>query len=331
MTNTLKDRCSRVLSALNLIDDSTQLHAEPLTGGVASDIAKVTVVDKVYCIKFALAKLRVEADWYAPVERNYAEFRWLQTVNNIIPDRSLKLYGHCAEENGFAMDFISSPESYLFKTALFQGKGQDYQAASIGDLLGHIHNASSHEDFDRSPFHNRDDFHALRLEPYLIHTAGKHPEISENLLDMSDQLYQNQSILIHGDVSPKNIIFDGGLPYLLDAECATMGDPAFDVAFCLNHFILKGLYRPAYQTGYLNLCTAFWHSYKPHINWEHRDKLEARILSLLPMLMLARVDGKSPVEYFDTTQQDTCRKIALRLIIEPKATLPSFLQSITSS
>lgn len=331
MTVTLKDRCINLLLALNLLPPNTDIQVEPLTGGVASDIAKVTVGDNIYCIKFALAKLRVAADWYAPVERNYAEYRWLKAINNIIPETSLQLYGHSAEEHGFAMDFISGQDSYLLKTALFEGKGLNSQATAIGHLLGQIHKASAHAAFDCSPFQNRDDFYALRLEPYLVYTAGKHPDISNDLMEMSDRLYQNQQILIHGDVSPKNIIFEAEHPYLLDAECATMGDAAFDVAFCLNHFILKGLYLPDFQLPYLDLCAAFWDAYQVHVNWEQTEALEARMLRLLPMLMLARVDGKSPVEYFNTKEKDACRSIARRLIKDPKIQLPDVLKFIASA
>lgn len=331
MTDALTTRCRRVLLALDLMPETANLIAEPLTGGVASDIAKVEVGDEIYCIKFALPKLRVEADWYAPVERNYAEYCWLKAVNDIIPEASLKLYGHSAEENGFAMDFISGENSYLLKTALFDGKGTESQANAIGHLLGQIHKASSDATFDTNPFQNRDDFYALRLEPYLVYTAQKHPDICEALITMSEQLYGTQTILIHGDVSPKNIIFDNEQPYLLDAECATMGDPAFDLAFCLNHFILKGLYAPEYRQRYLRLCTAFWTAYQLHISWEEKESLEARTMHLLPMLMLARVDGKSPVEYFNAQQKETCRTLARRLIIAPETLLQQVLQSIAAA
>jgi len=82
---------------------------------------------------------------------------------------------------------------------------------------------------------------------------------------------------------------------MLDAECATMGDPCFDVAFCLNHFILKSLHVRPRSKDYLEFCNSFWKSYSRSVDWEPLDGLEARVALLLPMLMLGRVDGKSPV------------------------------------
>lgn len=326
----LMRRCARLLTTLDLMPSGASLHAEPLTGGVASDIAKVSVNDKVYCVKFALAKLRVKADWYAPVERNYAEYRWLKLVNEILPDASLTLYGHCDTEHGFVMDYIDGNDSYLLKTALFEGKGEPHQAAKIGDVLGRIHHASSLSDFARGPFHNQDDFHALRLEPYLIYTATQHEDIADELLAMSSLLYRADTVLIHGDVSPKNIIFDNQRALLLDAECATMGDACFDIAFCLNHFILKGLYLPAYRRRYFALCEAFWQAYQTHVSWEDKQSLEERVTRLLPMLMLARCDGKSPVEYFDDTHKQICRSAAVALIKSPQKNLSSFINILTT-
>ena len=42
-------------------------------------------------------------------------------------------------------------------------------------------------------------------------------------------------------------------PVFLDAECAWYGDPAFDLAFCLNHLLLKCLWAPARRERFLAL------------------------------------------------------------------------------
>ena len=117
MAETLKKRCRSLLTDLGLMSGDDTLTVEPLAGGVASDIARVSVKGASYCVKFALPKLRVEADWFAPVERNLAEYRWLQTVAEIAPDAAVRLHGHSAGEQGFVMEYLSSPDSYLFKTA----------------------------------------------------------------------------------------------------------------------------------------------------------------------------------------------------------------------
>ena len=61
----------------------------------------------------------------------------------------------------------------------------------------------------------------------------------------------NKRALVHGDVSPKNILGGPAGPVFLDAECAWWGDPAFDLAFCLNHLLLKCLWTPRARDGFL--------------------------------------------------------------------------------
>ena len=330
MSEPLQQRCHRLLTELGLIAEQDAITATALTGGVASDIAHVQAGGHDYCVKFALSKLRVKADWYAPVERNLAEYRWLEAYAQLDPEGAITLYGHSPSLNGFVMQYLSGPDTYLFKSALFEGKGNKADAMNIGRNLGRMHQASSKRHFDTSPFDNRDDFYAIRIEPYLIHTAKAHDAVTSKITAMADHLYQSQQVLIHGDVSPKNILVRNDRTYLLDAECATMGDASFDVSFCLNHFILKALHVPERRNDYLGLCDVFWQAYKAEIDFEDHDSLERRIAQLLPMLLLARVDGKSPVEYLTETTAVEVRQHALSLIHHQPATLLQLINQLQS-
>jgi hypothetical protein len=92
----------------------------------------------------------------------------------------------------------------------------------------------------------------------------------------------------------------------LDAECAWWGDPAFDLAFCLNHLLLKCLWTPAARAQFLQCFDALSATYLRLVDWEQPAALERRAARLLPGLFLARVDGKSPVEYI-TAEADKAR------------------------
>ena len=62
----------------------------------------------------------------------------------------------------------------------------------------------------------------------------------------------------------------------------------------------------------------FVSSYLAHARWEPRATLEARIAHLLPALLLARIDGKSPVEYLtDEAPKGIARGFAMPLIAKP--------------
>ena len=128
----------------------------------------------------------------------------------------------------------------------------------------------------------------------------------------------NKYALVHGDVSPKNILCGPNGPVFLDAECAWWGDPAFDLAFCLNHLMLKCLWIPAVRDALLESFQAMAAAYLPLVAWEPVAALEARAAHLLPALFLARVDGKSPVEYITKGEQrETVRRVARRLLADP--------------
>ena len=84
---------------------------------------------------------------------------------------------------------------------------------------------------------------------------------------------------------------------LLDCEAAWFGDPAFDAAFLLNHLFLKALHQPVWREQYLRLAFVCWSEYRVGLAERFDGNLYTRIGRMLLMLMLARMDGKSPVEY----------------------------------
>ena len=321
-------RCRRLLVELGLCAPGDDLGITPLTGGVASDIGLVRTGSRSFCVKFALAQLKVAEVWRAPVHRNKAEYHWLMAAAQVVPASVPKLYGRSDREGGFAMEFLNGDQVCLWKAALLQALPDRGEAARVGVILGRIHAASTAADFDTAPFRNRDDFHALRLEPYLLFTASRHPIVADRLGFLAERLYKQDRVLVHGDVSPKNILFRDDTPVFLDAECATMGDASFDVAFCLNHLILKALHLPECRERLLSNVLQFWNAYSDQVIWEDKAAIEGRICDLLPMLMLARVDGKSPVEYLNDARRELIRRISVPLIAAPKTRLADLIGSV---
>lgn len=328
MTTTLEQLCAALMEGIGLCSAAEVTSVRPLAGGVASDIAAVSFKGRTVCTKFALAKLNVTEEWFAPVHRGRAEYAWLGAAGAIVPGSVPALLGWSDKENGFAMEFIDGANTYLWKGALLQAAPLQGEAVAVADVLGRIHAASTAENFDRAPFDNAADFDQLRLEPYLRFTAKRHTALAEPLVTMAEALLRSRTALVHGDVSPKNILFRDGQPIVLDAECATMGDPAFDVAFCLNHLLLKSYHLPTLQTDLRAEVANFWKAYAGHVTWEPVAELETRIATLLPMLMLARIDGKSPVEYLSEARRGQVRAAALPLIGTPAPDLAELLNRL---
>lgn len=294
----------------------------PLAGGVSSDIWRVVTPSHDICIKRALPQLKVKADWHAPISRNASEWEWLQFVARHVPTAVPEPLAHDAKAGLFAMRFLPAHDYPLWKAQLLEGKISLATAAAVGATLAIIHDASAADASIPERFDTTDNFYALRLEPYLLDTGRKHPALASKLDSLIQTTIASRVALVHGDVSPKNILVGPTSPVLLDAECAWYGDPAFDLAFCLNHLLLKCLVRPRQQDEYLAAFAALRDHYLAGVRWESTGELEARAAALLPALFLARIDGKSPVEYLhDERDQDLVRTCAIPLIEHAPATL----------
>jgi aminoglycoside phosphotransferase (APT) family kinase protein len=310
------------LERLGLLGRAEPVRFAPLTGGVASDIWLVEAGSegaRRFVVKRALEKLKVAADWRVPVARNAAEAEWLRVAGAIAPGSAPKVLAHDPEAGLFAMTYLPRETHPVWKERLRAGEADPAFAAAIGRTITRIHAATAGDEAIARRFANDDLFHAIRLEPYLEATAARHPDLAAPLLGLSSSTLRAHLALGHGDVSPKNILVGPGRqPVFLDAECAWYGDPAFDLAFCLNHLLLKCLWVPQAAAGFLACFAALARAYLAGVSWEGPAELEARAARLLPALLLARVDGKSPVEYV-TDERD---KQAVRDFARPRIRVP---------
>ncbi len=163
-------------------------------------------------------------------------------------------------------------------------------------------------------------FDAIRLEPYLVATARAHPDLAPRLEALVATTRKTKRVLVHGDFSPKNLLIGPKGPVILDAECAWYGDPAFDLAFVLNHLLLKGAWKVRWRRRYAEAFAALLEGYLSHVQWEAPSDVAARTAALLPGLMLARVDGKSPVEYLTAGDaKNAVRAFAREFLQDPVA------------
>ena len=299
--NGLEPEIISFLERSGLASKGEDLQAERLPGGVSSDIWLVrTHHPGPFCVKRALPRLRVAAEWIADPRRNSTEVTWLSRVARVNPDAVPKVLASDSSLGVFAMEYLPPAEYELWKTKLARGDVHVETAVRVGQQLAAIHasfarSASSAADFDTGPA-----FHSLRLEPYLLATARVHADLAPVLESLAERTAATRFTVVHGDVSPKNILLGSRGPVFLDAECAWFGDPAFDLAFCLNHLLLKTVWVPSAEGRLLESFDALARSYLDGVDWEPSGAVEYRAASLLPGLLLARIDGKSPVEYLTT-------------------------------
>jgi tRNA A-37 threonylcarbamoyl transferase component Bud32 len=285
-----------------------------LSGGVSSELWKVELPGRTICVKTALQRLNVPGEWLAPTSRNTVEYDWLSFAAPLCPGHVPTVLAHSSDAGMFAMEYLPPEQFPVWKAQLLAGRVAVETAGQVGELLGRLHAASAADPTVAVRFATDANFDALRIGPYLRATASKHPHLRRRFSDLASRTAGTHLAVVHGDVSPKNILIGPQGPVLLDAECAWFGDPAFDVAFCLNHLLIKSILLPEQADVLYDAARKLTDSYAEHIDWESPELLQLRVASLLPALALARVDGLSPVEYLDAGQRDTVRAIGKDLL-----------------
>lgn len=306
------------------LSDNTTITS--LSGGVSCDIALVQDGSKSYVVKQALAKLKVKQDWFADTNRNMYEQRYLKYLNTILPDYAPKVLASFENENLFVMEYLG--DQYRdWKQDLLQRKFDLQTAELIGKALGLIHKHSWLDPAVAEQFNSDENFQQLRLSPYFMTLVDIYPEHSKAILALCNQIQQNKLCLVHGDFSPKNILVKPGDIKIIDCEVAWFGDPAFDIAFMLHHLFIK--YFHFNQTALLDLSNEFLDAYKVALGTELFNQISfAHIVKITALLMIARVDGKSPVEYLSEIDSQRIKAKALTIFTKQITTYTDLQEEI---
>ncbi len=267
----------------------------PLQGGVSSEIFLIKDPPRQFVVKKALPRLRVKDIWEADTSRNQVEQAFIEYVRasqpSLIPEI---LYSDPA--NGFFVMPYFDRAYRNWKEQLMEGVFEPETAKKTGLVLAGIHLKSTGDLRARTIFDTTENFGNLRIAPYLLTTASRNPRLKPLFLAEAKRLVNHRECLVHGDFSPKNILVGPDRMVLLDHEVAWYGDPAFDLGFMLTHLHLKQLVRIQQLPMLPDLAQTFWNTYfEQHLH--PPGDLEERPGRLWLMIMLARVDGKSPVEY----------------------------------
>jgi 5-methylthioribose kinase len=272
-------------------------------------------------LKQALGKLRVEQDWFSDRGRIFRESAGMRAVAPWLAPHSVpEVIFEDRDNLLFAMN-AAPCEASTWKTQLMSGQVDPATAARIGEMLGAIVRNSWQRPEWESAFGDQTVFDQLRLDPYYRSTAARHPELAECFRALVRESQARRVSLVHGDWSPKNFLVWDDHVMAIDFEVIHYGDPAFDTGFLLNHLALKSFYRPQSKLAYLRAAARFWEAYTKGLP-EGAAWVEAATIRHLGCLMLARIDGKSPVEYLkDERVREQVRKFARHLIVDPPGTV----------
>jgi aminoglycoside phosphotransferase (APT) family kinase protein len=309
----------RFLRRQGLLAVGEEAPLTPLTGGVSSDLWRVDLPSGPICVKGALPRLKVAHPWFASVSRNRVEYQWLSLAQPLAPRQVPRVLAHDEQAHLFAMEYLPAAEYPVWKTLLLAGQVDVAAARDVGALIGTLHAATAADPAAAAMFATDENFDALRIGPYLRVTARAHPDLEYRFAELATRIASTHLAVVHGDVSPKNILLGPHGPVLLDAECAWYGDPAFDIAFCINHLLIKSVKVPHQGAALRTAVRALVDGHAQRVHWETADSLNGRVASLTPALALARVDGSSPVEYLSMAQRATVRSAGRSLLAAPPA------------
>lgn len=308
------------------IDPSSPPKITPIAGGVSCHLFRVETKKRTFILKQALEKLAVAVDWHSDPSRIFQEIDCLEWVAKSIDAKVVpRLFDRDDGQFLFLMECAPDPAEN-WKQHLLRGDIGPGFAERIGEFLGNIHTRTHGDPWIRERFADPSRFDELRLDAYLRFTARKHPNLAAHFHEEINALSTARIALVHGDFTPKNfLVLPGGGFWILDWEVAHFGHPVFDVASCLNHLLIKSLFLPEHREKFFDASRMFWAAYRSQstlVTFPHLG-------SMIGMLMLARIDGKSPVEYVKTEElKQRLRTVAKRLILETVDDLSRMLEVV---
>jgi len=297
----------------------TPVSFKKLAGGVSNRVVQVTWADgRSWVLKQALSKLRVAVDWFSSPQRILVEAKALRWLNRLAPPGTTPAFRFEDPANHLmAMEAI--PEDHEnWKSVLLSGRVVTDHFEQFGFLLGTIHRKSVEFGPEVcTAFADTSYFESLRLEPYYLYTAERVPGAGDFLRALSEETKRHKLSLVHGDFSPKNALLYRGKLVLLDYEVVHYGDPAFDVGFALTHFLSKANHMIEKLDRLTTAAAQFWRVYFKEVAPLGWDAIEPRIVRHILGCLLARVAGKSPLEYLTADEAARQRSLTLLLMKNP--------------
>src|SRR5450759_5839692 len=148
MTQDANHGLRMALERMHLLRPGEAFRAQTLTGGVSSDILRIDLPGRSpalsFCFKRALAKLKVAADWRAPVERNHAEVEWLRVADELVPQAVPRILGEDTQSGAFAMEYLAPALHPVWKNELRDGNIHAETAAAVARSIAAIHAGTAH-------------------------------------------------------------------------------------------------------------------------------------------------------------------------------------------
>ncbi len=321
------------LRATNRIarDESPQIKV--LGGGVSNRTVLVTRASgEAWVVKQALEKLRVKVDWFSDPRRIEREALAIEHLSRICQEGSITPLIFRDDANHLlAMAAVPEPHEN-WKTLLLRGDVRDEHVEQFAKLLACIHRSVIGRRVHLDPaFSDTSFFESLRLEPYYLYTAEQVPEAAEFIQALVELTRSRHITLVHGDYSPKNILIHNNKLVLLDHEVMHYGDPAFDVGFSMTHLLSKAHHLEPHREKFTHAAELFWQTYQSSLPKFPVVSPESIAIQHTLACLLARVAGRSPLEYLDGAERKRQQEAVVKLMHNPPATMKGLIDDFTEA
>jgi hypothetical protein len=283
-------------------------------GGVSGTVALVSDGQQEILVKQALGQLRVGNLWECGPERLFIEKKAFETYASIMSDNSLEVLSY--DEKNNIMVRRGAPKSCSTWKSHLQRGLFDFRTSDMAvSTLLKLHNETANDEEIAEKFRDETYFIDLRRDPYICFVAAKYPSLSPMADEVIDYMAHRRVCLIHGDYSPKNILVDSDRIYIIDHEVAVYGNPCFDLAFLANHFLLKTIHYRQYGETYMEMLRYMLKIYLARLKCLGIHEAIDYSTKILTLLFIARVDGKSPVDYItEESEKNVVREVTFEII-----------------
>lgn len=322
------DNLREYLVSSGQFSPETQVEVSPLAWGVSNLVLRVDpAVGPSLVVKQSRPQLRTRVEWFSRCERIFREADMLRALAPLVPAGALpRVLFEDRAHYILGLEAIRADHE-VWKAALLEGRIDLKVAAQLGRYLGDIHRQTAGR-FDLLP--DAADwslFDELRIDPFYRWIARAHREIATPIDDLIDEMSRHRICLVHADFSPKNVLVHPDGVSLVDFETGHWGDPAFDLGFFISHLLLKSLRWVDQSMAWRQMIATFWRQYREYVDQGsvsavNSTSTTARVPRHLLACLLARIDGKSTVDYLNESwQPEFVRRFTLAGLQSPPATL----------
>ena len=294
-----QDTVVEYLISKKVIKNEDSPQVEVLTGGVSNVVLAITTASQKLVLKQALAELAVSEKWVADQRRAIVEADAIELFNRLTPTQVPKLVFLDPERFILVLERVPVG-STVWKSDLLAGVINPDIGLKLGATLASWHNYGEKNAEVKIKFMEDSLFEQLRIDPFYRFVAAKNPQIEVSIRKLINELEGDKTTVVHGDFSPKNImVATNDDVYILDFEVTHVGNPVFDLAFLIAHLLCKFFRTDDRLHAKLlaNTAISFVEEY------QGVRLISPSLTKHAALIALARVEGKSPVNYLSAGAQ----------------------------